>query len=136
MHQTKVQIRFNDIDIVGHVNNAMHQHYYDLARLSYFNDVFKTRVDWDDESLVLVHISIDYMNPIFMEDEIFVETKIEKIGNKSISMIQQVCKHAGNEKIVASSSSSVLSGFSKKKEISIPIPDLWRKRIYEFENLD
>ena len=36
MQRTPIQIRFNDIDILGHVNNVMFGHYCDVARSDYF----------------------------------------------------------------------------------------------------
>ena len=47
-HFSPVHIRFNDIDILGHVNNAVQQYYFDIARLDYFRDVFKEAVDWKE----------------------------------------------------------------------------------------
>ena len=32
-HKTPIQIRFNDVDVVGHVNNSVYQNYFDAARM-------------------------------------------------------------------------------------------------------
>lgn len=130
---TDLQIRFNDIDIMGHVNNAVYQHYFDLGRLSYFETVFGEMVDWSDESLVLVHISIDFMNPLFLEDKAKVYSRIYRIGNKSIGMKQQVVKEADGAETICAESESVLSGYSKANDTSIAIPEKWKKRIVDFE---
>ena len=34
-HETPLQIRFNDVDVMGHVNNSVYQNYFDVARLRY-----------------------------------------------------------------------------------------------------
>ena len=39
--KTQVQIRFKDIDSMGHVNNANHITYFELARLNYFETLTK-----------------------------------------------------------------------------------------------
>ena len=31
-----IQMRFNDVDALGHVNNSMYQQYFDLGRVDYF----------------------------------------------------------------------------------------------------
>jgi acyl-CoA thioesterase FadM len=34
---TKIQIRFNDIDLAGHVHNAIYLSYFEQGRLDFFN---------------------------------------------------------------------------------------------------
>ena len=38
-HFTEIQIRFKDIDMQGHVNNANHLTYAEIARVEYFKKV-------------------------------------------------------------------------------------------------
>ena len=39
-HELPVQIRFNDVDLYGHMNNSSYFSLYDLAKTSYMRDVF------------------------------------------------------------------------------------------------
>ena len=34
--KTQVQLRFNDIDALGHVNNSVYFQFFDLAKTEYF----------------------------------------------------------------------------------------------------
>ncbi len=131
-HNTQVQIRFNDIDIAGHVNNAIHLHYFDYGRIQYFNKVFKQIINWREEGFVIVNINIDYFKPICLDEEIIVETKINKIGKKSIEMIQQICLKNNIEEI-KSTNKTILVGYNYKKNYSFEIPDKWKKCIMDFE---
>jgi acyl-CoA thioester hydrolase len=128
-----LQIRFNDVDIVGHVNNVMFQHYYDYGRLRYFEKVFGQNINWDDISLVLVKITTQYFQPVYLESKILVETSIFRIGNKSIEMAQQVFSEENGQKIVHSNCISILSGFQRKTHCSAVIPEDWKQNISEFE---
>lgn len=38
MHKLKVQLRFNDIDILGHLNNTVYFSLYDLGKARYMED--------------------------------------------------------------------------------------------------
>ena len=40
-HKTLIQIRFKDVDMMGHVNNANHLTYFELARVHYFDEIIK-----------------------------------------------------------------------------------------------
>lgn len=35
MIETKIQMRFADVDMLGHVNNVNQQHYFDLAKATF-----------------------------------------------------------------------------------------------------
>lgn len=130
-HNTDIQVRFNDIDIAGHVNNAVHQYYYDYARMQYFNEVFE-KINWREEGLVLVNINVDYISPIYIDDKVQVKTSIIKTGNKSVKMIQ-IIHCADNPERVFSKSCSVLVGYHFIKNKSFKIPEKWKNSIHKYE---
>jgi len=133
LHKTNVQIRFNDVDIAGHVNNAMYFQYLDYARLQYFKQVFQDTIEWRKKGFVLVKIDIEYLASIFLEDNISVKTKINKIGNKSIEMQQQIIKDSDGKEILTSNCISVLVGYDYQMKSSSTIPEQWKNKILEFE---
>lgn len=49
-HTLPIQLRFNDVDKFGHVNNTVYFSFYDLGKTEYFGSVCPG-VDW--EKLVL-----------------------------------------------------------------------------------
>ncbi|MFH2142902.1 MAG: thioesterase family protein [Bacteroidota bacterium] len=132
-HSTPIQIRFNDIDIAGHVNNAVHLYYFDYGRMNYFNDLFRETINWREKGLVIVNISVDYLNPIYINDRILVKTKIVKIGNKSVEMIQDICKES-DETYIYSRNKTILVGYHYIENYSFPIPDDWKNLINKFES--
>ena len=132
-HITPVQIRFNDIDILGHVNNAVHQYYFDVARLQYFKHIFGKAVDWNKEVVVLANITIDYIEPIRLEDKIEVHTRVHRIGNKSIGMSQQIIDSISGS--VKSTSHSVLVAYDRETKTTVPVPEAWKKRVAYYENV-
>jgi acyl-CoA thioester hydrolase len=135
IHATPVQIRFNDIDIAGHVNNAVHFEYYDVARVAYFNTVLANLVQWKKEGFVLAHMEMDYMTPAFLDDMLTIYTKITKVGEKSITMFQEIRK-TNNENELVSSCQSVLVSFDYQNHLSILLPSTWRQAIVDYEHLD
>ena len=130
-HTTPIQIRFNDIDRLDHVNNAVYQQFFDLGRTDYFNEVFGEQMDWTVEGLILANVNIDFLNPIKLHDEIVLRTKIYKIGNKSIKMSQELYNKTANK--IAATCKSTMVGFNNTKELTIVIPERWRKSIIAYE---
>ena len=130
-HKTDVQIRFNDVDILGHVNNAVYQYYFDLARVNYFTDVLgEHEADFHAEALIVASIKVDYIMPVFLKDKIYVTTKITTIGNKSLTMTQEVFDE---KKQLKASSETRMVAYSIKKQSTISIPERWKTLMSNFE---
>jgi acyl-CoA thioester hydrolase len=130
-HVTPIQIRFNDIDKLGHVNNSVYQQYFDLGRVEYFNQVLVEDMDWEVEGLILASITIDYIKPIEMHEKIFTRTKIYHLGNKSIKMCQELYNETTGE--VHATSKSTMVGYSNKTKSTLIIQERWRRQIRTFE---
>lgn len=133
-HKTKIQIRFNDIDMLRHVNNTVYQNYFDTARFDYFKDVIGLNKFRDNEWVVIATITIDYVSPVLQDDELLVLTKVIKTGNKSMTMLQRIFAKSpeGNERL-ATQSSSVLVAYDLINEKPIQIPENWKEKIQIFE---
>lgn len=131
-HSTPLQIRFNDIDQLGHATNSVYQQYFDLGRMEYFNEVLKEQMDWEVEGLILASISIEYLNPIKLYDKVIVRSKIHHIGNKSLKMSQDLFDESTGK--IAATSKATMVGYSNKDESTIRIPERWRKSIFAYEH--
>ena len=49
MIETKIQMRFADVDMLGHVNNVNQQHYFDLGKSDFFRRVLGMKPVWKSE---------------------------------------------------------------------------------------
>ncbi len=68
--KVRVEVRFRDLDPLGHVNNAVHLSYMELARIRYFQRISP---DWLEEGhFVVARMEVDYLRPILLGDEVFV----------------------------------------------------------------
>ena len=120
-HRTRIEVRFRDIDSFGHVNNAVIASYVEQARVRYLRDV--VGVDPIGKMpLILGMLKIDYLSPIFLEDEVQVGTRIDWIGNSSIAMSHLL--QAANRELARSS--SVLVAYDYEHARPMPVPDDWR----------
>ncbi|WP_295962477.1 thioesterase family protein [uncultured Alistipes sp.] len=123
--ETAVQKRFSDIDPFQHVNNVSQQMYFDVGKLEYYQKVLGAEVLLGDLRIVTVSTTTSYMGQIRLNDEVRVTTTCEKIGNKSLTLLQQLL--VGNQ--VRSESRSVMVAFDFAQQESIPVPDAWRVRL-------
>jgi acyl-CoA thioester hydrolase len=125
-----IQMRFSDVDVMGHVSNTIYQNYYDSGKVNYFEEVIP-EMDFVNLGIVGASIKIDYLKPIFMKTRILVETRVAEIGNKSLTMEHRLINEATKE--VLSTCSAVMVCYSIKEMMSIPIPEKWKQNILDFE---
>jgi acyl-CoA thioester hydrolase len=133
-HKTPIQLRFKDVDKMGHVNNANHLTYIELARLKYFEEVVGSDVNWShQQGIILAHISINYKAPIYLRDNIFVYTRCSKLGKKSIELSWAIVRDKkGSEEVVAEGN-SILVCYDYSTNLTIEVPVEQRKKIESFE---
>ncbi|MFV0470335.1 MAG: acyl-CoA thioesterase [Dysgonomonas sp.] len=126
-----VQIRFNDIDAIGHINNNIYYSFYDLGKIHYLDCLKAESVSWTEGQIVLARIESDFLLPIFYKENIAVDTKIIRLGNKSGTFLQQLRNVDTDE--VKSICKSVFVTFDASAGKSIEIPSEWKAAISQFE---
>lgn len=126
-----IQMRFADVDMLGHVNNVNLQHYFDLGKSEYFLKVLDTPVERRREGLIQKATNTVYEAQTRLSEPIEVRTRIIKLGGKSITFRQEVANSETGE--VKAISESVLVAFDFEAQTSIEIPQAWRKTIEAYE---
>lgn len=123
-----IDVRFRDLDTMGHVNNAIYATYLEEARSAYYRDV--VGVALPDVGTVLAHLSIDYESSIDVSDEVSVRMRVSELGESSIRMEYIVLADGGS----AATAKTVQVCFDRELGESRPIPTEWRKRIQAQES--
>lgn len=129
-----IQIRFNDIDAMGHINNNVYFSYFDLGKTAYFDVIKPTAISWTDGLIVVAHIEVDFLSPIFYKEKIVVESKIIKLGDKSGVFLQQLRNVKTNE--VKCRCESIFVTYNAHTQSSMAIPPIWREAISAYEGVD
>ena len=122
---TPIQKRFSDIDPFQHVNNVSQQMYFDVGKMEYYEKILGEDALLGDLRIVTVSTSTSYMGQVRMGDPVRVTTSCERIGNKSLTLFQQLL--VGDD--VRSESRSVMVVFDFPNQCSRPVPDAWRERL-------
>jgi acyl-CoA thioester hydrolase len=125
-----IQVRFSDVDMMGHVSNTVYQNYYDSGKVNYF-DIVMPELDYINIGVVGASVKIEYLKPIYMKTRILVETRVAVLGHKSFTMEHQLVNEDTEE--VLSTCEAVLVCYDLKEKKSIPIPDKWRSNIQEYD---
>ena len=133
-HKAFIQVRFKDVDKMGHVNNANYLTYIEQARVKYFDDVIGHDKKWSQQmGIILARIEIDYRSPVFFHDTIFVYTRCAQIGTKSITLEWLIVREKDNSEEIVAQGIAVLVCYDYEHEKTIPVPDEHRRLMDAFE---
>ena len=129
-----IQVRYNDIDAQGHVNNARYLTYIEHARFSYL-----TRLGlWDGRSFIdlgwiVADVHISFQAPILLGQVARVGVRATRLGNKSLVIAYQIEDEKTGQ--VMAQAETVMVSFDYHTHCSIPIAPEWRRKIAEFEGI-
>ncbi|MBR1468491.1 MAG: acyl-CoA thioesterase [Prevotella sp.] len=132
-HSLPLQIRWNDVDPFGHVNNGVFFQFYDTAKTDYLSTVCHD-VDWGQRAIVVVHIEADFVAEVKAGSHIAARTRISHIGRTSFRLEQDVIDTDTQE--VKCTCTSVMVLYDLQLHQSIPLPDQWVDDISRFEGVD
>lgn len=133
-HQLLIQIRFKDIDKQGHVNNAVHLTYFEIARSDFFTKALTQRNDWQETGIILASTKIDYNKPILFEDELYCLTKVSRFGETSFDVEHILIVKSNSKDVVVATGKSTLVCFNYKNNHTFKIPDDWKSSINLYQN--
>lgn len=130
-HSMPVQLRFSDIDLLGHLNNNVYLTLFDLAKIRYFSYIKGEDITPLDLCMVVVNINCDFLSPAFLNDDLAVWTRATAIGKRSVKLEQRMVDHrTGEIKCVAR---TVLAGFDPQTMQGQPLLENWITLMEEFE---
>jgi acyl-CoA thioester hydrolase len=119
-------VRFNDVDVMGHVNNAVYLSYFEMARMNFFNQLIGDKWDWHDSGILLVRNEIDYLKPIFLNDKVEIETFCLKIGIKSFVLSYELYRTNDDMRELCTKGESVQVCYDYSKQTTIEVPEAWK----------
>ncbi len=122
--KTDIQVRFSDIDILGHVSNSVYAQYFDMGRIEWYSLISEQ----ENPSLsVVVSIKMDMLDEIKLNDKVHIETWCSELGNKSFMLNQNI--YANGKCVTTGSVTSVT--LNRKTQKPILIPDHWEVSEYQ-----
>ena len=129
-HALPVQIRFNDVDQYGHMNNSSYFSLYDLAKTSYLRDVFGNK-DWHHMGIVVANINADFLAPVFFSDDLIIETTVIHLGHKSFTLLQRAINKASG--VLKCQCRTVMVGYDVATKEPVELPADFKQAVCDYE---
>ena len=129
---TQVQLRFNDVDALGHVNNSVYFQFFDLAKTEYFAGLeVNADINWCRPSIVIANVNCSFLAPTLFNEPVEVLTQCMRLGNKSLTLLQHVINSETRE--LKATCATVMVNMAPETNQPSPIPQVWRDAIVAFE---
>jgi acyl-CoA thioester hydrolase len=114
-------VRFNDLDGMEHVNNAIFLTYMESARLAYLESLGAGQNP--QKSLILARVEVDFRSPISYGEEVEIGVRTGRIGTRSFELDHEV---RANGRLTAEGK-SVLVAYDYTTGSSRELPAEWRE---------
>jgi acyl-CoA thioester hydrolase len=126
------EVTFRDLDVFGHVNNAVYLTYIENARIGYMREALG--VESPEDLLVIVaKVNVDFRSRASLGEVLEIGARVSRIGTKSFDLDHEV--RGPDARLVAVASTTLVT-FDYRGDTTMPVPDLWRERIQSFEAKD
>ncbi len=113
-----IEVRFRDLDALGHVNNAVLVTLIEQARFHWWGGWLAGR-PFESEGFLIARIEVDYRRPIVMSDEVRVEVRCTRIGTTSFDLGCRVFRDQDQALLAEAKSVQVMLDFRTNKPVAI-----------------
>lgn len=121
-------VRFRDVDVLGHVNNAVYFTYMEQARTEFWLHLFALK-NLSQISFIVAHAECDYRVPAQFQDELEVGIRTSSIGNTSFVWDYEIKNVKTGQLMANGKTVQVYYDYSKQK--GMPIPPEIRSKLME-----
>ena len=130
-----VEVRYGDLDPQGHVNNAKYLTYFEQARIAYWIQLglFAKEQSFMELGVILADAHITYLAPIYYGQNIKVGVHVAKLGNKSMTWMQNIIDIDTGKELAKGA--VIMVAYDYRAEQTMSIPQAWREKISQFEGI-
>lgn len=133
-HTFPVQARWNDLDPLGHVNNAVYITYFEIGRSQFMLDASKTW-NWHKHMFLIGKIGVTYLKELTLEHKnVNVHCRVARFGTKSFDIEYAITStHPnGNQELNCIGSSTQVM-FDMKTRTTTEVPAWLKEEILAYE---
>jgi acyl-CoA thioester hydrolase len=126
------EVSFRDLDVFGHVNNAVYLTYLENSRIAYMREVLGIE-SLDDLLVIVANVDIDFRSRATLGETLEIGARTSRIGTKSFDLDHEV---RGPDGRLVAAAATTLVAIDYRADQTIPVPDEWRERIESYEAKD
>jgi acyl-CoA thioester hydrolase len=124
LHSLRLQVRWGDMDALGHVNNAEYLRYFEQSRIVWLEGIGYALAN-EGTGPILAKVSVTYLKPIVYPTEMEIRLYAGPVGNTSFTLVSEIVNgRDAAERFTEGEFVTVWVDYAASK--SVPIPDRLR----------
>lgn len=129
-----LQMRWNDLDALGHVNNAIFVTYFEVGRGRFMMAACPTW-NWKKDMFLIGNVTVNFHKELLLTaQQPMVHIRTSKIGTKSFTLEYQITSLEKDAIVVHATGSTTQIMFDMKSRTTIEIPAQVRDDLMRFDN--
>jgi acyl-CoA thioester hydrolase len=124
-YEHEIEVRFRDLDPLGHVNNAVYLSYLEQARFGYWQRLSGTV--GAAVPFIIARIECDYRVPVMLGDRLIVRVAVLRVGRSSFTLGYEVLSARTRQSVATAQTVQVMYDYATGR--SVPIPDQIRIKL-------
>lgn len=132
-YQTQIPIRFSDMDLFGHANNAIFLTYFEQARSKYWEEIIGW--NWNEMGIILAKAEVEFISPVLINDQLFAYVRTSRIGNSSFDIDYLLVSRTETGENIRAKGKTVQVSFDYKTNKPALIPVIYKSKMIDFDNL-
>ena len=94
IHETKLRVRYAEIDAQGHVNNAVYLSYFEVGRVEWLRTAGLSYRELEAQGygIVVVEVLAHYRRAAFFDDELTLRTELADLSRASMRFEYEVSR--------------------------------------------
>lgn len=124
-----LEVAFRDIDVMGHVNNAVYVTYLETVRIKFLVEALGLN-GLGGIPVIMAQAIVDYKAPAFYAEQLTVGTGVSRFGTKSFDMLYEI---RGADGRLVVSAKTVQVAYDYERAQTIAVPDDLKERVRAFQ---
>ena len=130
-----INVRFKDLDVLGHVNHLNILSYFEEGRIAFAQQVLGLNLEMKETlrelPFIMGSLSCKFLSPVGLTDDIFLEIWVGEIHNKSFTFKYTVSGKKNKDKIFAAGESTHVF-FDFRSNQTVPITAGFLEKVAEY----
>lgn len=128
-----LDVRWGDMDAMGHVNNTVFFRYFECARLQYGKTLSDQGGDWPEGvGPIVASTSCNFKRPLTYPDQLRVGARIVEVEEKTYIMDHAI--YSEDHDAIAGDGETTIVSYDYSRAQSVALPDSIRQVIRTMEN--
>jgi acyl-CoA thioester hydrolase len=123
-------VEFREIDVLAHVNNVRYCEWAENVRCVYFADVIGEEIT-GTTGVILAKHDMQYLNMVRYREKVIIGGRVTRWGGKSFDFVTEVWSEDQAHCVFCST--AVLVAYDYSAATTIAVPEVWRRRVTEFD---